>query len=122
MSLATLSEQYLEHRHALGRSALTIKNERSHLRLFLSHLEKLGVTEPQTLRRDQIEDFLDELTWAPSRHGVPIQVQTRNVRLSTVKGFARWLFEYNYAGLDAAAKVVFAREPMPLPRNASAAV
>ena len=64
-----------------------------------------------------MEDYLDDLTWAPSRSGLPIQVATRNVRLNTVKGFCHWLYECNHISADVALKVIRAREPSLLPKD-----
>jgi site-specific recombinase XerD len=118
MNLAELSEEFLKHRVALGRALTTVLQDRSHLRRFLWHAEKLEITEPHQILREHIEDFVDELTWTPSRVSVmPLEVTSRNHILLAVKNFTRWLYEHNYAGHDAGAKVEYGREPAPLPRK-----
>ena len=118
MNLAELTEAFLKHRVALGRTRSTVQQNRSQLRRFLWHAEKLGVTEPHQILREHIEDFVDDLTWTPSRVSVlPIDVKTRNHVLLAVKSFTRWLYDHNYAGHDAGAKVEYARETSPLPRK-----
>jgi integrase/recombinase XerD len=117
VSLAQLTEDFLKHLLVRNQSPLTIRNDRSRLRQFLLYLERQHVTEPQELRREHVEDYLDELTWAPTKRGKPLSVTTRNLRLAALKGFARWLYEHDFLGHDPAAAVEYAREPMTLPRN-----
>lgn len=117
MSLIALTDTYLTSLRSVGCTALTIRNRRSHLRHFVSHLEKLRVSESGDLRREHIEDFIDALVWEPSRFGAAIKVTTRNVRLRTVRSFTRWLYEHDYTGHDVGGMVPYAREPTTLPRN-----
>jgi integrase/recombinase XerD len=117
VTLAVLSLQYLSWMTTQGCSPLTVKNRRSHLRRFLSHLEGLDVTEPHALRREHIEDFVDHLTWEPTRFGPVMKVTTRNVRLRSVRRFVHWLYDHDHASHDPAAGVSYAREPQMLPRD-----
>ena len=118
MSLSRLAEEYLQSLTAAGCSPYTIRNRRCHLRRFLSHMESVNVTEAHTLRRESIEDFVDMLCWeATKRTGLPMKVTTRNVRLRSIRSFARWLYEHDHVNHDCAAEVSYAREPMTLPRN-----
>ena len=117
MSLAALSEDYLRHLVVLGRADSTVRNQRSHLRRFLTLLEGQGITEANQLGHRHVEQFVDELTWTPVRSGRPMKVHSRNVRLITVRGFARWLYDHDHTSINAAARSVLAKEPETLPRN-----
>ena len=117
MSIAELSEDYLKSLVTRGQSTLTIRMRRSQLRGFLKHLERAGLAEPTDLRREHLDGFVEELTWEPTRLGVPMKVATRNGCVLAARQFVRWLHEHDFAAVDAGAQVAYAREPQPLPRG-----
>lgn len=117
MSLARWVEDYLAARHTDGLAASTLTNQRSHLVRFVAFLEQLGVRDVAELTREVIEDYLLELAWTPTSRGEPMKVETRNVRLCSIRSWCRWLCDVDAIAVDPASELGYAREPDPLPRN-----
>ena len=117
MTLTEHIEPYLEAMHSKGLAGLTLRNQRSHLRRFAQYLDELGTDDVAALRREDIEEYLETLSWLPTRTGFAMKPQTRNVRLSSIKSFCQWLIHSDRIALDPAKDVGYCREPQALPRR-----
>lgn len=117
MSLVRQLEAYIAAMRARELASLTLKNQRSHLARFAAHLAASGIDDVAGITREQIESYLELLSWRPGRGGRPMKVETRNVRLSSIKSFCRWLVHSEQLAVDPAEKVAYGREPNALPRS-----
>lgn len=117
MTLRREVEAYLAHAYSRGLAELSIKNQRSHLTRFVHFLEGQGVTHIADLTREVIEQYMDELSWAPTYRGGPMKSETRNVRLWSIKSFCRWLVSTDRLAMDPSKQVAYGRKSQPLPKN-----
>lgn len=117
MNLSRWVEGYLAAKHGDGLAASTLTNLRSHLVRFVTFLEQVAVRDAIGLTREVIEDYMAELAWTPTSRGEPMKVESRNLRLCTIRSFCRWLQDNDVIAVDPAAGLAYAREPDPLPKN-----
>jgi len=117
VSLAGLIEGYLAARESEGLASLTLRNQRSHLQRFAGFLRGEGVEAACDVTRESIEAYMQALSWEPTCHGNAMKVESRNVRLSSIKGFCRWMVQSDRLSVDPSEAVAYAREPDPLPKN-----
>lgn len=117
MTPAELVERYLLARETLGISKLTIRNQKSHLRRFVSFLESASVEDIADVTREIIESYMEHLTQTRTSRGRQMKARTRNQRIISIKGFCRWLVTSDIVTFDPAEKVDYCREPRTLPRD-----
>ncbi len=117
MTILELVERYLQAKYAAGYSELTLKNRKSHLRRFVEYLKGYDITDAATLTREDIEAYMEELSFTPTRSSKTMAPTTRNVRLASIRSFCGWLTDTDVLPIDPSEKVESCREPDPLPKN-----
>jgi integrase/recombinase XerD len=117
MTIARDLEACFAAAYSRGLSETTIKNQRSHLGRFANFLEGQDVTDAAALTREVIEQYMDELSWAVTRRGKPMKLETRNVQLWSIKSFCRWLLSSDRVAIDPSEKVPYARKSDTLPKS-----
>lgn len=106
MDIHELAEAYLGHRLRAGEiSRLTARNDACALRGFVAAVGETPVHEVDQ-RHGQL--------WAESLDG--LAPNTRRRRLSTVRGFCRWLVEEGHTATNPVARVKGPRTPRAVPR------
>lgn len=108
--MEALTQEYLAHLSVeRGSSPLTIDAYRRDLQDYLSFLQTLSCTTPDTISRDIVVSYETELV---QREFAPATVERK---LSAVKGFHRFLVRENYAEHDPTALINLPKVPSVLP-------
>lgn len=106
-------ELYLAALLTRGYSKLTAINQRSHLQRFATFIEGRFHGELGDVTRDSIEAYLEHLASCAR----PLTPVSRNLRLSSIRAFCRWLVERDIIAADPTKLIIYARTPDRLPRT-----
>lgn len=103
-------QEYLSYLRAeKGSSQLTVSAYGTDLRLYVSHLESLGITDPDKVTRDDIISFEHALLEAD------FASRTIDRRVSAVKGFHKFMLRENITHNNPASTVPLPQAPDRLP-------
>jgi integrase/recombinase XerC len=103
-----------------GRSRHTIDQVRRHGRLLATWLEQQGHRgEVETLRHEDIAEFLASPALRQRADGQPRKASSGNAVRTSLKGFLKFSFVAGYASSDAGRLIRRARCPAPRPRGPS---
>ncbi len=116
MKIVELIADYLKYLFALGRSYYTINDAKFVLRSFNRFLEEEEVYNVTDLTRYVLEEYRQELAFSLTAKGNPLAIRTQLKRLGTVKGFTRYLKEFDYFVSDPGENLKLPKEPRDLPR------
>ena len=104
------AEQYLRHKYRLNLQAGTLKGTISFLLSFLTFLRGQGSTHLETLTREDLEAFIEQL------QDLGLQASTVASRVKQLKAFVRFLIEEEVVAPQVLSKRLTMRVPEPLPR------
>lgn len=117
MDVSRLIPEHLKHLQARGFSAHSIVNAKGMLRHFTAFLHQEGVTELEQLTLEIIEEYQQEIAFSFTAKGRPLAIRTQEKRLSTIRGFTRYLKEHDYLVHDPGALLKLPKKPRTLPRS-----
>jgi integrase/recombinase XerD len=99
---------------AQRRSESTITGYRSELRQFLAFLEQRGLKNPHEMTREDVEAYQISLEYRRKTDGEPLSLASKNLRLSIVRAFVKYLRRSGVLLTDPTADLVRARPPRRL--------
>lgn len=117
MDVTSLIPGYLKQIQARGFSAHSVMNAKGVLRNFVTFLHLEGVTGVEQLTLDVLEEYQQEIAFSFIGIGKPLAVRTQVKRLSTIKGFTRFLKEHDYLVRDPGELLKLPKTPHTLPRT-----
>lgn len=117
MDVTKLIPEYLKHLQARGFSVHSVVNAKGMLRHFTAFLHQEGVAELEQLTLEIIEEYQQEIAFSFTAKGRPLAVRTQEKRLSTIRGFTRFLKEHDYLVHDPGALLKLPKKPKSLPRS-----
>lgn len=104
------AERYLRHKYRLNLQAGTLRGSISFLLSFLTFLRSHGIAHLETLTRDDLEAFIEQL------QDLGLQTSTVASRVKQLKAFVRFLIEEGVVEPQVLSKRLTIRVPEPLPR------
>jgi integrase/recombinase XerD len=116
MKINTLIAEYLRYLKALGRSPYTIRGARFVLADFVRFLEGEKITRIDQLSHEVMLEYQQEQAFRQSAKGSLLSLRTQEKRLSTAKGFTRFLKQHDYLVSDPGERIRLPKQPKLLPR------
>jgi len=109
--------RYLEWISARGYSAMTVKGRRYDLGYFKQWCEDRGITDPQEVTRPVLERYQGYLHYSQNKtkKNQKLSTRTQQLRLTTLKGFFKWLSKYNHITGNPASELVLPKLGKRLP-------
>jgi len=99
-------------------SERTVRNHRVCLGYFIAWCEERSVTLPTEVTKPILERYQHYLFhYRNDRSGKPLSFRSQNARLSPVRGFFRWLTQYNHILYNPASELVLPKTEKHLPRH-----
>ena len=116
MKVKALMPAYLRHLKTLGRSPWTIRMTRFTLNDFIRFLQSEKIEHIEQLTYDVMLEYQQEQAFRLTAKGTLLSLRTQEKRLSTAKGFTRFLKEQDYLVADPGERIRLPRKPKRLPR------
>jgi integrase/recombinase XerD len=116
MKIKALIPPYLSHLKTLGRSVYTIRTAKFALADFVRFLEKEKIQHIEQLTHEVMCQYQQEQAFRLTAKGSLLSLRTQEKRLSTAKGFIRYLKQNDYLVSDPAERIQLPKQPKRLPR------
>ncbi len=116
MKVKALIPAYIRHLKTLGRSPWTIRITRFNLNDFIRFLESEKSEHIEQLTHEVMCEYQQEQAFRLTAKGSLLSLRTQAKRLSTAKGFTRFLKEQDYLVSDPGERIRLPRRPKRLPR------
>jgi integrase/recombinase XerD len=116
MKVKALMPAYLRHLATLGRSPWTIRMARFNLNDFVRFLESEKIEHVEQLTHEVMLEYQQEQAFRLTAKGALLSLRTQEKRLSTAKGFTRFLNEQDYLVSDPGERIRPPKQPKRLPR------
>jgi integrase/recombinase XerD len=117
MDVTTLIPEYLKHLQARGFSVHTVVNAKGVLKMLVGFLHQEGITELEQLTLEVLEEYQQEIAFSFTAKGKPLAIRSQAKRLSTIRGFTRYLQEHDYLVHDPGARLKLPKKTRSLPRS-----
>ena len=117
MDVTRLIPEYLKHMQARGFSAHSVLNAKGVLRNFAAFLHQDRITGIEQLTLNVLEEYQQEIAFSFTAKGRSLAIRTQEKRLSTIKGFTRFLKEHDYLVQDPGSLLKLPKKTKTLPRS-----
>lgn len=107
-------QRFTEHLRAYRRSEKTISSYLVEVRYFLSFLGHRGVSSPAELTKADMEAYQVSLEHKMTFKGTPLKLSSKNLKISVVRAFIKFLRQTNVLMTDPARDIVVPRSPKTL--------
>jgi len=116
-SMARLYESYLEHLAVRNYSGRTVSARRSTLQQFIRWCQERDLYRPQDVTRPIIESYQRWMFRFRQPNGKPLSVVTQHQRLTSMKGFFKWLCRNQHLLHNPASEIEMPRSEHRLPQS-----
>ncbi len=112
-----MMRRYLEWISARGYAAMTVKGRRYDLEYFRQWCEDRDITNPQEVSQAVLERYQGYLHYSQNKtkKNQKLSTRTQQLRLTTLKGFFKWLSKYNHIQGNPASELILPKLGKRLP-------
>jgi integrase/recombinase XerD len=118
LTLAVLTDDYLEHLRVINRTPDAVGNRYNELKPFLSWAEERDLLEPERITRTILESYQRWLWGYRKKNGKPLGISTQRGYLGAVIGFFAWLCKHHILEANPASEIEMPRAEKRLPVEA----
>ncbi len=115
--LARYRDRYLEWMSVHAYSERTVDMSRVAINFFIDWVEERGVVRPHEVTKLILERYQRHLYYYRQANGRPLSFGSQHSRLSSLRGFFRWLSRQNHILYNPAADLELPRVERRLPRH-----
>ena len=110
-------QRYLEHMQINNYSDTTHNRHDSNIRQFMVWCEERDLQSVTTITKPILERYKKHLYHRRKSNGEPLSFRSQGVKLSSIKGWFKWLTQENYLPYNPASELILPKAPKKIPRK-----
>lgn len=110
-------QRYLEYMQINNYSLTTHNRHDSNIRQFMVWCDERGLNDVTNITKPILERYKKHLYYRRKSNGEPLSFRSQSVKLSSLKGWFKWLTQDNYLLYNPASELSLPRAPQRIPRK-----